>query len=152
MKKELSKTGPKLPNIKKLSKEEREYLYTYADVIKKFFNNLEKDMLHDAMSGTKFKRYKVVRGVSRRKWKDGGDLDERFENAGVDYEDTVTSKHISPAQVEKLLGKEETQKFFGDLIVKPEGKLKLVPIGHTGEEVHITNESLELLTDMSEDD
>lgn len=74
--------------------------------------------------------FKLVEGISRRKWADEGSvvdaIIERVPSLSEDQLFDMKPKSIS--QVEKLIGKKAFEASLSDLVVKPQGKPTLVPI------------------------
>lgn len=74
--------------------------------------------------------FKLVEGVSRRKWLDEDKVAEeifnRFPEATEDQIFDMKLKTIT--QVEKLFGKKAVSEQLSDVIVKPQGKPTLVPV------------------------
>ncbi len=71
--------------------------------------------------------YKIVEGRTIRKYLDENQVIKRVTEAG--YKDIWEKKLISVASMERALGKETFKEVLGDLVIKPEGKPKLVPEG-----------------------
>lgn len=67
---------------------------------------------------------KLVEGRSNRKWGDEETAKQYFLADGLTLDEITQAKLKSPAQMEKVVGKKNVP---GDLIVKPAGKLHLVP-------------------------
>lgn len=69
--------------------------------------------------------FKVVEGRSIRKYSDENLVVETAKEHG--YHDIFKESLISLTEMEKLMGKREFAEILGDLIIKPKGKLTLVP-------------------------
>lgn len=92
--------------------------------VRDFLYELERHSVTRALSGEKFKGFKLVEGgrPPNRVYRDEGKvvelLDEKIENDEVEEELVFTDrKPISPAQLEKVLGK----KFVADLVTRGYG-------------------------------
>lgn len=70
--------------------------------------------------------YKLVRGRSNRKYSDENAVIKVAEENG--YIDIFKKTIIGITDMEKLMGKDNFNKILGNLIIKPQGKLTLVPI------------------------
>ena len=69
--------------------------------------------------------YKVVEGRSKRQFLDTKSVVAAAEKAG--YTDIYKTELISLTEFEKLMGKKKFQEILGEYVVKPPGKLALVP-------------------------
>lgn len=67
---------------------------------------------------------KLVEGRANRKWGDEDAAEQYFLADGYDRDEITTTRLKSPAQMEKVVGKKNLP---SDLVVKPQGKLHLVP-------------------------
>ena len=107
-----------------------------SDILKRahkfieWINSIEEYAQTEAYNGNKvWPGFKVVEGVSRRKWIDEekviDTLYSRFPELSDDQ--IFDTKLVSISQIEKLLGKKAVQEKLSDVIVKPQGKPTLVP-------------------------
>jgi hypothetical protein len=94
--------------------------------------------------GKKWKNWKLVHGRSNRKYKDESAVIKAAEKAG--FHDIYIRKLISITEMEKLMGKKTFQNVLGSLVVKPPGKLTLVPSTDKRPEVNIENAKEEFKT------
>lgn len=69
--------------------------------------------------------YKVVEGRSKRQFIDPKSVAEAAAKAG--YTDIYKTEMISLTEFEKLMGKKTFKEILGEFVVKPPGKLSLVP-------------------------
>lgn len=86
---------------------------------------VEKHVTDKLNNGEQFDGFKLVEGRSLRKWKD----EKQAEKVLLEYydeQDVYKKTFISPAQAEKLMGKNKAA-ILSDLIVKPNGKPTLAP-------------------------
>ena len=95
--------------------------------IAKWAKDLQEYALEQAMSGTKYRGYKVVEGASRRKITDDVEAMNRLQTAGYQYTDITETKLKTITELQKLIGKNELPKVLGDILVKPPGAPTLVP-------------------------
>lgn len=77
--------------------------------------------------------YKVVAGRTIRRYRDEAAVIKAAEANG--YHDIFDKKLISLSQMEKLMGKENFQKILGNQVIKPAGKLTLVPMSDKRPEI-----------------
>lgn len=107
-----------------------------SDILKRahkfieWINSIEEYAQTEAYNGNKvWPGFKVVEGISRRKWVDEekviDTLYSRFPELSDDQ--IFDTKLVSISQIEKLLGKKTVQEKLGDVIIKPQGKPTLVP-------------------------
>ena len=75
--------------------------------------------------GMKWKGYKVVEGRSKRQFTNLKAVVKAAQEAG--YTDLYKQELISLSEFEKMMGKKTFNSVLGDLVVKPPGKLSLVP-------------------------
>ena len=75
--------------------------------------------------GVSWDGYKVVEGRSKRQFLDTKSVVAAAEKAG--YTDIYKTELISLTAFEKLMGKKKFQEVLGEYVVKPPGKLALVP-------------------------
>ena len=76
--------------------------------------------------GKEWPGFKLVEGRSNRKYTDEEAVAQAAKKAG--YKDIYQHKLNPITEMEKLLGKEQFKTILGTYIVKPPGKLSLVPI------------------------
>ena len=107
-----------------------------SDILKRahkfieWINSIEEYAQTEAYNGNKvWPGFKVVEGISRRKWVDEekviDTLYSRFPELSDDQ--IFDTKLVSISQIEKLLGKKTVQEKLSDVIIKPQGKPTLVP-------------------------
>lgn len=90
--------------------------------------DLQDFALEQALTGTKYKGYKVVAGRSVRKITDESGLSEALQNKGYEYKDIMTAPKLQTiTNLEKLVGKKEFATIGAPFIEKPQGKPTLVP-------------------------
>lgn len=75
--------------------------------------------------GVTWEGYKVVEGRSKRQFLDTKSVAAAAQKAG--YTDIYKTELISLTEFEKLMGKKKFQEVLGEYVVKPPGKLSLVP-------------------------
>lgn len=75
--------------------------------------------------GKRWEGFKLVEGRSVRKYKDEDEIIRVCKDNG--YEDIFKSSLIGLTEMQKLMGKKNFDELLGNLIIKPKGKLTLVP-------------------------
>ena len=110
-----------------LSTEEIAELLPKLGPIAKWAKDLQDYALETALSGTKYKGYKVVEGASRRKITDDLEAMKKLQTAGYQYTDITETRLRTITELQKLVGKNELPKVLGDTLVKPPGAPTLVP-------------------------
>ena len=95
-------------------------------------NDVKEYALSRALSGIKFEGYKLVEGKSNRKYTDEDKVAKVVEEEGYDpYE----KKLLGITDMTRLLGKKKFNELLNDYIVKPKGKITLVPESDTRAEI-----------------
>jgi hypothetical protein len=129
----------------KLTDEEIEELLPLLPRLTKWANDISSYASNMAIHhGKKWKNWKLVHGRSNRKYKDESAVIKAAEKAG--FHDIYIRKLISITEMEKLMGKKTFQNVLGSLVVKPPGKLTLVPSTDKRPEVNIANAKEEFKT------
>lgn len=109
-----------------LSKEELETLLPELADLKEWIKKVEDYALAQAVSGVRYKGFKLVEGRSVAKYKDEHALIQRLEANG--YQKAIFYKSpelVSVSDFKKIMKKDFVN--YEDLIEKPKGKLTLVP-------------------------
>lgn len=93
-----------------------------AEDLISWLNSVKDYALEQAISGTKFERYKLVEGRSNRKWTDEDEVAKVVKDAGFNpYE----IKLLSVTSMQSLIGKKKFEELLNSYIFKPKGKLTL---------------------------
>lgn len=87
--------------------------------------------------GKQWHGFKVVEGRSNRKYSDEIQVAEIAKEHG--YLDIYKQSLITLTEMEKLMGKKVFHEILGHLIVKPQGKLTLVPSSDKRQAVNVSN-------------
>lgn len=86
--------------------------------------------------GKHWRGFKVVEGCSKRQYADEGKIAEVCRDNGYTLSQIYKNTLIGITEMEKLMGKKQFRELFGEYIIKPKGKLTLVPETDKREEVH----------------
>lgn len=117
-KKKLDQLTPaEIAQILDAEKDIKDWLKGVAEYAQRSFNNGV-----DVTDG----RYKLVAGRSSRNWTSEEAAIEKLHELGLEDDDLYTRKFATPAQVEKMVGKDQ-RKELADLIVKQKGSPTLAP-------------------------
>jgi hypothetical protein len=95
---------------------------------KAWISDVEEHLLSEATKGTAIPGYKLVEGISKRKYGDQKAIIDTLCSTGLDI--NAISKPIeliNLTDMEKLLGKKKFTELLGEYIVKPAGKPTLAP-------------------------
>lgn len=86
-------------------------------------------------NGKHYDGYKIVEGRSIRKFSDEKKVEAAAKDAG--YTDIYNKSLITLTAFEKLMGKDTFQDVLGAFVIKPQGKLTLVPVSDKRPEVDV---------------
>lgn len=92
--------------------------------------------------------FKLVEGRSNRKYKDEEAVIKEAQAHG--YTDIFKTSLITLTEMQRLMGKEKFDEILGDLVIKPQGKLTLVPSEDKRQEVILTNAKNEFNVEKGE--
>jgi len=119
-----------------LSIEQLANLYRYMGVIEGWFSKIGK-LLQETLEGDndiEVPYWKIVEGISRRKFRDQDEARDWLSMLGFAEEDMWVIKLISPNQAEELLqtrkkmSKRQAALLLGDLVIKPPGPRTLAQL------------------------
>ena len=123
----IEKFGQQRPEL--LNDEEIAEIISRAPLLVEWANSIHEYALEQALTNNKvWPGFKLVEGISRRKWFDeekAGDMILKRMPA-YDENDIFKSKLKSITDIEKLIGKKKFNESFSDLVIKPQGKPTLV--------------------------
>lgn len=95
--------------------------------LKKWYEDLEKYVLCMIIAGKKYAGWKAVEGRGVRSFKRPDDVSKVLEKIGLSPELAYERKVLSPAQLEKVIGKTDFANYFADMVEKSKGKPTLAP-------------------------
>lgn len=111
-----------------LSDEEIGEVLKKADELAHWVKDITDYALAEAKKGKKFEGWKLVEGMSRRKYTDPDTVAMRLGMDGWEDDEIYKPKElIRITDMTKLIGKAKFEQLLSDLCVKPEGKPTLVP-------------------------
>ncbi len=111
-----------------LSNDEISEILEKVDSLVKWASDVKEYALDKALEGQEYKGYKLVEGRSQRKWKDEKAVAKILIDRGFLDNIIWTKKLTTISNIERAIGKKETERLFKDLIDKPLGKPTLVPL------------------------
>ena len=121
-----------LPDPKSLTPEQRLVVLESADMLKLWLRAVLEQEHANALAGDMLPGMKFVHGRSNRKWRDDEVAERRLNMLNIENPYTEP-KLKSPGAIEKQIGKKRFASLFDKEVVKPPGKLQLVPLSHPGE-------------------
>ena len=121
-----------------LTDEEIEEIIGSLDDLTRWANDIMAYATSTAINqGKKWSGFKLVEGRSIRRFTDDDKVAEAAKDAG--YKDIYRESLITLTEFEKLMGKEVFKETLGALVVKPPGKVTLVPESDKRQELSISN-------------
>lgn len=114
-----------------LSDKEMVELYLRIPTIEHWIKAVHNYMHDQALSGREWKGLKLVEGRSNRVFTDKDKVVETLRDHVYSDKQIFSSKLAGIGVIEKLLGKNNFHNILGDWVVKPPGKLSLVPESDT---------------------
>lgn len=112
-----------------LSDEEIVAIMNKSDMFKTWLKGVDDYTLNEAVNnGKQWPGYKVVEGKSNRVYTDEGKVVEVLIEKGFEKDKLYKpAEVIGITQMEKLIGKKNFPEYLKGLVIKPKGKLTLVP-------------------------
>lgn len=111
-----------------LSDEEIGEVLRNADELVHWVKDITDYALAEALKGKKFDGWKLVEGLSRRKYADQSKAEEALVGAGYALEEIrKPAELLGLTDMAKLIGKKRFEELLAGLLIKPEGKPTLVP-------------------------
>lgn len=113
-----------------LSNEELAEILSRAKSIQNWITDIIGYTLNQAVShDAKYPGYKLVEGVSRRKYSDEAEVVKALEENGFQEDKYFKPRAlVGITEMEKLVGKKNLPIILGDLVIKPPGSPTLVPV------------------------
>jgi hypothetical protein len=97
-------------------------------LINLWLRRIKAQALDTMLNGGEIPGWKVVEGkLGNRKWKDELETFKALEAAGYERQDITETKLLSPAQMDKVLGKKKAAELLTDLIDRAPGSPTLAP-------------------------
>ncbi len=124
LKGELEELGKEEPEQYVLKLKELSQVYKSVNIISDWIDSVKKYMVSEALKGVKFPDLKLVRGSSKRTWKDENESISVLADLGHSEADLKNTKIKGITDIEKLVGKKEFEEL--GLTYKPLGSPTLV--------------------------
>lgn len=139
------------------STEDLNHKSKWVPVIEAWCNNIKADIQRELENGNKVGDWKLVRGKSKRRFIDPGDVVSTMLDLGVPNEDLwIEPKLKTPAQIEKLgVGKEQRKAVkdaVKELAFMPNGKLTIAPGYDPREATTAFDDAANEFADMEDDE
>lgn len=129
--------------VNDLDMQEIEEIAANAATLKQWIADVEQFAQAKAYSGYPFKKVKLVRGYSRRTFKNPKRVIRRLNRMGLDPDTYLKEPEVKPlTELEALLGKNKFEKELGPLITTNENKPKLVASDSKAKSYQKTNEEI----------
>ena len=117
------------------------HMLTIADDLSKWAEDVYSYAQAKAINeGKSWSGFKIVEGRSKRQYVDENKIAEVCRNNGYTMSQIYKSTLIGITDMEKLMGRKIFKELLGDYIIKPKGRLTLVPETDKREEVHTLGE------------
>ena len=125
-----------LPEPESLTDEQIRRVMELMPLVKPFFDSVAEYALSRALNGDIIEGYKLVQGRrGNRAWADESVVENLFSDLG---DDLYEKKLLSPAKLEKIVGKEA----IDPLVVRAEPKLSLAPLSDKRQAVEVNGQSV----------
>lgn len=131
---DFAEVNPKLPQVERLTDEQVARVVKHADLLRKWLDSVENYALMKFERGERIDELKMVRGKSRREWKNEDEAAKYLKKKLG--ERAYRSNLLTPAQAEELLGKGS----LSSLIEVREGSLGVVHESKRGRLVNLNDE------------
>lgn len=123
-----SRAGEMAPDYTTLSSAEVAEMLRMEPIITGWLKKLKEGALVDLQNGVVIPGFKVVEGkLGNRKWSDELAVAAALDAAGVAREDYTETSLLSPAAMDKALGKKRAQELLADYIDRAPGAPTLAP-------------------------
>lgn len=116
-------------------------VYKQMPMLIDWAESVSKFLLDEAIAGRKIEGYKLVEGVSRRKWSDEKAVQEKLKTEGYPEDLYNKTELRGISDIEKLVGKKNFPDLLGELVIKPQGKPTLVPESDKREAIDPTKQA-----------
>jgi hypothetical protein len=144
------KQGPMNPN--RVDMETLIKIHQQAGFITQYLKDIKAFLHEEAERGRPIPGYKLVEGRANRIFSNPDAVTKYLVDVlKLDPEDIYDTKIKSPAQLEKAFKGLKKDKKFQGLIVKPRGKVTLVP-DHDAREAIPANRSVQVFADLFDED
>jgi len=121
-----------------MTDEEIEAILPKLDSVISYIDSIKEYCLKKALEGKKWKGYKIVESVTKRKISDEDAVARILSDNG--YDPFAPKKILSISDLQKMVGKTQFNDLVGSYIIKPKGQAVLAPESDAREELIINKE------------
>ncbi len=121
-----------------MTDEEIEAILPKLDSVISYIDSIKEYCLKKALEGKKWKGYKIVESVTKRKISDEDAVARILSDNG--YDPFAPKKLLSISDLQKMIGKTQFNDLVGSYIIKPKGQAVLAPESDAREELIINKE------------
>lgn len=121
-----------------MTDEEIEAILPKLDSVLSYIDSIKEYCLKKALEGKKWKGYKIVESVTKRKISDEDAVARILSDNG--YDPFAPKKILSISDLQKMVGKTQFNDLVGGYIIKPKGQAVLAPESDAREELIINKE------------
>jgi hypothetical protein len=121
-----------------MTDEEIEAILPKLDSVISYIDSIKEYCLKKALEGKKWKGYKIVESVTKRKISDEDAVARILSDNG--YDPFAPKKLLSISDLQKMIGKTQFNDLVGGYIIKPKGQAVLAPESDAREELIINKE------------
>lgn len=121
-----------------MTDEEIEAILPKLDSVISYIDSIKEYCLKKALEGKKWKGYKIVESVTKRKISDEDAVAKILTDNG--YDPFAPKKILSISDLQKMVGKTQFNDLVGSYIIKPKGQAVLAPESDAREELIINKE------------
>jgi hypothetical protein len=106
-----------------------------ADILKQeamisgWLKSVKERALSQMLSGEEIPGFKVVEGKSSREWRSEDEVEAFMESSGFQREEYLKTELLSPAQMEKSIGKKRAKELLSEFIETKPGSPTIAPEG-----------------------
>lgn len=124
-----------------------------ADELAHWVKDITDYALEQALKGERFEGWKLVEGMSRRKYSDQEAVRDVLVKAGfLPHKICKPEELIGLTDMTKLVGKKRFEELLGTLVIKPEGKPTLAPVTDKRPELNTAESAAEDFDDAVGDE
>ena len=121
-----------------MTDEEIEAILPKLDSVISYIDSIKEYCLKKALEGKKWRGYKIVESVTKRKLSDEDAVAKILTDNG--YDPYAQKKILSMSELQKMVGSKQFNDLVGTYIIKPKGQAVLAPESDAREELIINKE------------
>ena len=125
-----------------LTKSQTNEILRWSKFIQNYLKAVESNALRMLQRGEKVEGFKLVEKRATRHWNKEVDIESSLKNMGLETDEIFSEPDLlSPAQIDKLLTKDQREDLNANLVVKKSSGIKMVPESDPAPEVSAGVES-----------